>query len=135
MGPATASLILDQRVAARRFNMSKILRPHFGGLVEFIEPGLAETPASEQPFGNAVCQDPVDLFGHLAVEGAKTGLDMDEFRAGLALDAARERFAALNDEARTDATALGISTDAARVRFQRALPRLALKVAELRREG
>lgn len=30
---------------------------------------------------------------------------------------------------------LGISTDAARVRFQRALPKLALKVAELRRES
>ena len=32
-------------------------------------------------------------------------------------------------------TRLGISTDAARVRFQRALPKLALKVAELRRES
>ena len=40
--------------------------------------------------------------------GRAAGLDMDEFMTGLQLDAARERFAAIDDEARRDAGALGI---------------------------
>ena len=38
------------------------------------------------------------------------GLDMDAFKAGLALDQARERFARIEAEARQDAGALGIDS-------------------------
>ena len=41
--------------------------------------------------------------------GENAGLDMEVFREGLAIDAARERFAALDAEAREDAVALGIN--------------------------
>jgi len=41
--------------------------------------------------------------------GEAVGLDMDEFKAGLALDNARERFAEIEAEARRDAGALGIN--------------------------
>ena len=42
--------------------------------------------------------------------GEAAGLDMDEFKAGLTLDKARERFAQIDAEARQDAGALGISS-------------------------
>jgi len=41
--------------------------------------------------------------------GDAVGLDMDEFKAGLTLDNARERFAEIQAEARVDAGALGIN--------------------------
>jgi len=41
--------------------------------------------------------------------GEASGLDMDEFRAGLVLDQARERFSEIQAESREDASALGIS--------------------------
>ena len=41
--------------------------------------------------------------------GEAVGLDMDEFRAGLTLDNARERFAEIQAEARADAGSLGIN--------------------------
>ncbi len=41
--------------------------------------------------------------------GEAAGLDMEAFRAGLVLDAARERFARIEAESRQDAGALGIS--------------------------
>ena len=41
--------------------------------------------------------------------GEASGLDMDEFRAGLTLEKARERFAQIQDESQRDATALGIN--------------------------
>jgi protein-disulfide isomerase len=42
--------------------------------------------------------------------GEVSGLDMDEFRAGLTLDNARQRFAEIQAEARRDASALGINS-------------------------
>jgi protein-disulfide isomerase len=42
--------------------------------------------------------------------GEATGLDMDEFKAGLVLEQARERFAEIEADAREDATALGIGS-------------------------
>lgn len=41
--------------------------------------------------------------------GEAVGLDMDEFRTGLSLDNARERFAQIQAESRRDATAMGIN--------------------------
>ncbi len=41
--------------------------------------------------------------------GAAAGLDMDQFKAGLTLDQARERFAQIEADARQDAYTLGIS--------------------------
>ena len=41
--------------------------------------------------------------------GEAVGLDMDEFRAGLSIDNARERFAQIEAEARSDAYAMGIN--------------------------
>lgn len=41
--------------------------------------------------------------------GEAVGLDMDEFKAGLVLEIARERFAQIEAEARVDAGALGIN--------------------------
>ena len=42
--------------------------------------------------------------------GEAAGLDMDKFRGGLVLDRARESFAELEAEARTDASSLGINS-------------------------
>jgi protein-disulfide isomerase len=41
--------------------------------------------------------------------GEAVGLDMDQFREGLTLENARERFAEIEAEARTEAYALGIN--------------------------
>jgi protein-disulfide isomerase len=41
--------------------------------------------------------------------GEAAGLDMDQYKAGLSLENARERFAQIEAEARRDATALGIN--------------------------
>ena len=68
-------------------------------------------PFHDYLFANQLGEN-VGSFGleRLLAIGEAVGLDMERFRAGLVLDAARERFARIDAEAQEDAAALGISS-------------------------
>ncbi len=82
-------------------------------------------PFHDYLFANQLGEN-VGSYGleRLLAIGEAVGLDMERFRAGLVLDAARERFARIDAESQEDAAALGISStpsivlDGARLEFE-----------------
>lgn len=67
-------------------------------------------PFHDYLFSNFLAKDAGSFsLDRLLEMGERSGLDMDAFRQGLTLDAARERFALIDAEAREDAVAMGIN--------------------------
>jgi len=68
-------------------------------------------PFHDYLFGNLMGENVGSYsLDRLLAIGEAVGLDMDQFRAGLTLDKARERYAQIEAEARQDAGALGIDS-------------------------